>query len=133
MRENCSSPPFTTLHSLWTQTDQGWGAEGAGWRINLAVTVFMTLYGHIPYKKTLDKRKNCTRELFSVALTKISHKKTLKAALCSVNYFCQKKLANLCKSAFTFGPEGVGLGKAEEGCHVWCVTSFVLSKFLAVR
>ena len=51
----------------------------------------MTLYGHIPYKKTLDKRKNCTRELFSVALTKISHKKTLKAALCSVNYFCQKK------------------------------------------
>ena len=55
------------------------------------MTVFMTLYGHIPYKKTLDKRKNCTRELFSVALTKISHKKTLKAVLCSVNYFCQKK------------------------------------------
>ena len=35
------------MDSNWS----GWGAEGAGWRINLAVTVFMTLYGHIPYKK----------------------------------------------------------------------------------
>lgn len=81
-------------------------------------------------KKTLDKRKNCTRELFSVALTKISHTKTLKAVFCQL---LLSKKANLCKSAFTFGPEGVGLGKAEEGCHVWGVTSFVLSKFLAVR
>ena len=75
----------------------------------------MTLYGHIPYKKTLDKRKNFTRKLFSVVLTKIS--KTLKAVFRAVKFYLSKK-GNLCKSAFTFEPEGVGLGKAEEGCHV---------------
>ena len=70
-------------------------------------------------QKTLDKRKHCTRELFSVGLTKISHKKTLKAVCVSCGQIILLLKKRTCvKSASTFEPEGFGLGKAEEGCHV---------------
>ena len=85
----------------------------------MAPYLLLHVYGQIAsVQKTLDSRKHCTRELFSVVLTKISHKKTLKAvsvSCCQIILFLKE---NLCKSAFAFEPEGVGLGKVEEGCHV---------------
>lgn len=88
-----------------------------GWRINLGGTVFMTACVWPNCKqKTLDKRKHCTRELFSVVLTEISHKKTLKVSCGQIILLLKKRTC--VKRAFKFEPEGFGLGKAKEDCHV---------------